>query len=114
MTFNSEHDKSQEFDYPYLWDYMGIHYIYWLGFVQGIYPPNFTHVGVIPVKILHLKSFLLPSLANPHGDFFLCGGAFPLRKNNPYHTSNVWKKSLWEVKPYIMENIIGISSLYQI
>ena len=55
-TFNSGHDKSPEFDYPYLWDYIGIHDIYWLGFVQRIHPPNFTPVGVIPVKILHLKS----------------------------------------------------------
>ena len=55
-TFNSGHDKSPEFDYPYLWDYNGIHDIYWLGFVQRIHPPNFTPVGVIPVKILHLKS----------------------------------------------------------
>ena len=41
------HDKSPEFDYPYLWDYMSIHDIYWLGFVQRIHPPNFTPVGVI-------------------------------------------------------------------
>ena len=33
--------------YPYLWDYMGIHDIYWLDFVQRIHPPNFTPVGVI-------------------------------------------------------------------
>ena len=55
-TFNSGHDKSPEFDYPYLWDFIGIHDIYWLGFVQRIHPPNFTPVGVIPVTILHLKS----------------------------------------------------------
>ena len=46
-TINSGHDKSPEFDYPYLWDYMGIHDIFWLDFVQRIHPPNFTPVGVI-------------------------------------------------------------------
>ena len=55
-TFNSGHDESPKFDYPYLSDYIGFHDIYWLGFVQRIHPPNFTLVRVIPVKILHLKS----------------------------------------------------------
>ena len=27
-TFNSGHDKSPEFDYPYSWDYISIHDIY--------------------------------------------------------------------------------------
>lgn len=50
------HDKSPEFDYPYLWDYMGIHYIYLSGFVQRIHPINFTPVGVIA-----------PVISNPMG-----------------------------------------------
>ena len=57
-------------------------------------------------------SSLLQSLANPHGDFFQSGETFPIGKLNSYRTSNLGKKSLWQVKPYIMDNI-GINPPYQ-
>ena len=66
-----------------------------------------------PHGVLLGISSLLQSLEKPHGDFFLSGETFPIGKINPYRTSNLGKKSLWEVKPYIMDNI-GINSPYQI
>ena len=56
VTFNSGYEKSPEFDYTYFLYHMGIHYIYWLDYVLRFHPLNFTPVGVITVKLLHLKS----------------------------------------------------------
>ena len=104
---------------------MGIHYIYWFGFVQIIHPPKSFHtcrchtckdiaseISNPHWGLLGISS-LFPSLVNPHGDFFSQWGSIPFRENKSYHISNLGKKSLWEVKPYIMENI-GINSPYQI
>ena len=99
---------------------MGINKIYWFCFVQRIYPPNFIHVGAIPVRycieitnhhgVLLGISFLLLSLANSHGDFILSGEAFPKGKINPYFTSNLGEKFLWGYKLHFI-NIIGINYL---
>lgn len=82
-TFNSEHDTRSEFDYPHLWDYIGIKNIF-----VGVFSENssfkfntcrcHTSKDIAPEisnphDVFLGISTLLPSLANPHGHFFSVG-----------------------------------------